>query len=365
MTSSRLPLPSDKARDLQVFLVGGAVRDHLLGREVQDRDWVVVGAQASDLQRLGFREVGADFPVFLDPESGDEYALARVERKTGTGYLGFDVRTKGVTLEEDLSRRDLTINAMALAADGTLLDPYHGQADLEDQVLRHVGPAFEEDPVRVLRILRFQARFGPSWTIAPETEALIRAMVAAGRVDELVAERVWKEVSRALMEPHADLLIEGLLKFELLTLPAFHAYRDAGDPVRLQALRQANEEGASLSTRFALAFPPQTVVEFPAAIPRPVRQVARLAQDFPWAELRSPQAWLDVMTAAAYFRGGLEWPHLAHTWQLLGASAADIRKVEDAAASVDAKALAASLPAGPAVSEAIRRAREAAVASVL
>jgi tRNA nucleotidyltransferase (CCA-adding enzyme) len=191
---------------MQVYLVGGAVRDALLGLSVKERDWVVVGSTRDELLRLKFSEVGRDFPVFLHPESHEEYALARLERKTAPGYRGFAVEFgPEVTLEEDLARRDLTINAIAQAADGTLIDPYGGRGDLDARLLRHVSAAFVEDPVRVLRVARFAARFAPlGFKVAPDTIALMRAMVERGEVQALVAERVWQETEKALREPAAS-----------------------------------------------------------------------------------------------------------------------------------------------------------------
>ena len=184
---------------LLVYRVGGAVRDALLGLPVQDHDWVVVGGTPEGMERLGYKPVGKDFPVFLHPETHEEYALARTERKTARGYKGFAVHAApDVTLEQDLARRDFTINAMAQDADGKLIDPYGGAADLRAGVLRHVSPAFSEDPVRILRAARFAARFG--FSVAPETLELMRAMVDNGEVDALVAERVWQELARSLME---------------------------------------------------------------------------------------------------------------------------------------------------------------------
>ena len=185
---------------MNIYIVGGAVRDELLGRPIVDRDYVVVGASPQAMIDKGFRPVGKDFPVFLHPETQEEYALARTERKTGHGYHGFAFHAApDVTLEQDLARRDLTINAMARAADGTLIDPFCGQRDLKAKILRHVGPAFAEDPVRILRIARFAARFG-DFSLAPETLELMRGMVAAGEADHLVAERVWQELAKGLME---------------------------------------------------------------------------------------------------------------------------------------------------------------------
>jgi len=198
-----------KDKELNVYCVGGAVRDKLLGLPVQDHDWVVVGATPEQMEVLGYRPVGKDFPVFLHPETHEEYALARTERKISLGYKGFDVyATPDVTLEQDLSRRDFTINAIAQAADGTLIDPYHGIADLRAGVLRHVSSAFSEDPVRILRAARFVARF--NFVIAPETLELMRVMVTNGEVDALVAERVWQELARGLMEKNPSRFITTL-----------------------------------------------------------------------------------------------------------------------------------------------------------
>ena len=187
---------------MQIYIVGGAVRDELLGRTNADRDYVVVGASPEIMLARGFRPVGKDFPVFLHPQTQDEYALARTERKSGHGYHGFSFHAApDVTLEQDLARRDLTINAMAKGDDGTLVDPFGGQRDLQGKILRHVGPAFAEDPVRILRIARFAARFH-EFSVAPETLSLMRSMVSSGEVDHLVAERVWQELAKGLMEDH-------------------------------------------------------------------------------------------------------------------------------------------------------------------
>ena len=189
---------------MQIYMVGGAVRDKLLGRPVNDHDWVVVGATPEQMVALGYLPVGRDFPVFLHPETREEYALARTERKSGPGYRGFAVHSSpDVTLEEDLSRRDLTINSIASNAEwmgsGAVFDPYNGQRDLNAKLLRHVTDAFREDPVRILRVARFAARFA-DFTVAPETMALMREMVQDGEADHLVPERVWQELSRGLME---------------------------------------------------------------------------------------------------------------------------------------------------------------------
>jgi tRNA nucleotidyltransferase (CCA-adding enzyme) len=197
---------------MDIYLVGGAVRDRLLGRTPLERDFVVVGAAPENLLALGYRPVGKDFPVFLHPDTGEQYALARTERKTGPGYYGFATRfAPDVTLEEDLARRDLTINAMAQDAAGALVDPYGGQRDLAARLLRHVSPAFIEDPLRVLRVARFAARFAPlGFTVAPETLELMREIVARGEMTALVPERVWVETERALGEDRPTAYFEVL-----------------------------------------------------------------------------------------------------------------------------------------------------------
>lgn len=191
---------------MRVLKVGGAVRDSLLGLPVSDRDWVVIGGTVAEMLQRGFKQVGQDFPVFLHPQTGEEYALARTERKVAPGYGGFDIHaTADVTLEEDLLRRDLTINAMAENEQGGIIDPYGGQQDLHDKILRHVSDAFAEDPLRILRVARFAARFfGLGFSIAPDTMLLMKNMVEAGEVQALVAERVWVEVDRALGEAHPE-----------------------------------------------------------------------------------------------------------------------------------------------------------------
>jgi tRNA nucleotidyltransferase (CCA-adding enzyme) len=195
---------------MKVYAVGGCVRDALLGRAHGDRDWVVVGATPQMMTAAGFRPVGRDFPVFLHPQTHEEYALARTERKSGPGYHGFTFHAAAdVTLEQDLARRDLTINAMALDESGVLVDPFGGRSDLAHKILRHVSPAFAEDPVRILRVARFAARFF-EFTLADETLLLMRRMVAAGEADALVPERVWQELARGLMEPRPARMFEVL-----------------------------------------------------------------------------------------------------------------------------------------------------------
>jgi tRNA nucleotidyltransferase (CCA-adding enzyme) len=253
-------------RTMRVYLVGGAVRDRLLGLPVRERDWVVVGAEPGELERAGFLAVGREFPVFLHPQTREEYALARLERKTGPGYRGFSTQfSPDVTLEEDLRRRDLTINAMAESDSGELIDPYGGQADLAARVLRHVSDAFAEDPVRILRTARFAARFADlGFKVADETLALMRRMTASGEVSALVPERVWQETERALGEAHPEVYFETLRACGTLAVifpeidalfgipqpPRWHPEVDTGVHAML-AVRYAARTGASTAVRFA------------------------------------------------------------------------------------------------------------------
>ncbi|MEO7055511.1 MAG: multifunctional CCA addition/repair protein [Caldimonas sp.] len=249
---------------MRSYIVGGAVRDRLLGLPVQDRDWVVVGATPEAMLADGYTAVGADFPVFLHPQTKEEYALARTERKTAPGYRGFEVHAAAeVTLEEDLQRRDLTINAMAEESSGSLVDPWGGSRDLAAKVLRHVSPAFSEDPVRILRVARFAARFA-DFTVAPETFVLMRGMVDAGEIDALVPERVWREVSRGLME-RAPSRMFGVLRecgalarvlpevdrlFGVPQRADYHPEVDTGVHL-MMVLDMAARLGASLAVRYA------------------------------------------------------------------------------------------------------------------
>lgn len=274
----------------KAYVVGGAVRDALLGLPVKDRDYVVVGATPEQMQALGFVAVGKDFPVFLHPQTHEEYALARTERKTAPGYAGFAFHaTAEVTLEQDLQRRDLTINAIAQDDDGTLIDPYGGRADIDARVFRHVSAAFSEDPVRILRVARFAARF-TEFSVAPETMGLMRQMVSSGEVDALVAERVWQELSRGLAEatpsrmfdvlrecgalarilPELDALVGVALHTPMqpmqpmqpsqqatTSLPTTHHQADTADGFTraMRALDCAAQQHASLAIRFAVLLP--------------------------------------------------------------------------------------------------------------
>jgi tRNA nucleotidyltransferase (CCA-adding enzyme) len=348
---------------LNIFLVGGAVRDALLGTPIADKDYVVVGASPKDLLELGFLQVGADFPVFLHPETQEEYALARTERKSAGGYLGFTVNTEAVTLEEDLSRRDLTINAMAIDADGELTDPFGGQADLRAKLLRHVGPAFREDPVRILRIGRFLARYGSDWAVAPETEALIKEMIGAGEANYLQAERVWKELSRGLMEPNPSAMLsfwERMGLFELAALKGY-ALRDAES--RNKLLAQAVSQNAPLEVRVALAF--DKVLE-EAKVPLMASQVSSqltklLAQPGNPVDAESRFLRLEAMDALRQ----MARTELALTAYSFFSNPAAMQLKQDLAtvSAVDVKAISSAMPPGPAVGAAIRAARVASLNS--
>lgn len=287
---------------MKIYEVGGAVRDRLLGRPVADRDWVVVGGSPEEMLALGYRQVGRDFPVFLHPETHEEYALARLERKQGQGYRGFAFDTRAtVTLEEDLARRDVTINAMARDETGHIIDPYGGQRDLAAGVLRHVTPAFAEDPLRVLRVARFAARF--DFRIAPETLALMQQLAGGGELLTLFPERVWRELERALMETYPARFIEVLRACGALAplLPELAALFDRPRPLPdrdsvdagehlLQNLRQAAEAGLALPVRFALLA--QTPWADEAESEHAFQQTERLCQ-----RLRAPVALSDTALA--------------------------------------------------------------------
>lgn len=258
--------PTEAKQTLEnVYLVGGAVRDQLLGLTVHDRDYVVVGASVADMKSLGYTPVGKDFPVFLHPKTKDEYALARTERKIGAGYTGFSIdASENVTLEEDLARRDLSINAMALSNNGEIIDPFNGQADLENKILRHTTLAFSEDPVRVLRLARFLARYGKKWRIHESTKALVTQMLNAGELAHLVPERVFKETEKALSEREPQLYFEALNDMgvlsalfpelsDMIDIPQPPEHHPEGDVFihTMLVLNRAAELNYDLETRFA------------------------------------------------------------------------------------------------------------------
>jgi len=359
---------------MEVYDVGGAVRDELMGVPSKDRDKVVVGATPAEMLAKGFKQVGKDFPVFLCPETQDEYALARTERKSGTGYHGFLVNTENVTLEEDLGRRDLTINAIAKDMRGTFIDPYNGQMDIRNKMLRHVSEAFAEDPLRVLRVARFLARFGPKWSVAPETMKLMHSMVAIGELDALTPERIWKEISRGLTEP-SPLLMTGLLQdLGLFSRPVMadyagvHASVTQGFTSAVQAAADAEE---ALEVVFALAFPRSWTREEALAsrIPAEVRDVAELAKtmrSYPLQAFQTQTAEMRMQIVERLDpvrqtkRCELVLRTLTYTHP---EGAALLRTAVERLCSVDVKAITQSMPPGPAVGQAIRAARLAAVAA--
>ncbi len=356
---------------MNIYQVGGCVRDSLLGIEASDRDWVVVGATPEQMRAAGFLQVGADFPVFLHPATREEYALARTERKVAAGYHGFAVGIENVTLEEDLLRRDLTLNAMARDAEGRLIDPYGGARDIEARVLRHVSEAFAEDPVRILRVLRLLARFGPDWRIAPETEALMRTMIAHGEADALVAERVWKECSRALMEPHAQRFVQGLVDFGLTELPAFVEYRFAR-PQAAFALNARTAEALPLASRFAVSFAPAPATHYERAgtLPVEVRRIAQVVSrlhemQVPGYATMAAAERLAVLQAMSAFSRNEVFAQVRAALEAMPGIGREVCRRLDAdataARAVDTRAITGSMAPGPAVGRAIEAARLAAL----
>lgn len=318
---------------MQTYVVGGAVRDQLLGLPVSDHDHVVVGATPEEMVAKGYKPVGADFPVFLHPKTHEEYALARTERKTAPGYKGFVFHTSpDVTLEEDLIRRDLTINAMALAEDGSLIDPHGGKRDLDARVLRHVSDAFKEDPVRILRVARFAARFAAlGFSVAPETVALMRGMTEAGEVDALVPERVWQEFARGLMEAKPSRMFDVLRDCGALArlLPEVdrlfgvpqsaksHPEIDTGIHV-MMVIDAAAKHGYTLPVRYAALMhdlgkgttPEKKLPHHPLHEERSVDLVKEVS-----ARLKAPVECRDLALSAA------RWHGQVHKSQTLGAEA--------------------------------------------
>jgi len=366
---------------VEVYEVGGAVRDRLLGLPIKDRDFVVVGATPAEMLARGFKPVGKDFPVFLHPDSQEEYALARTERVTAPGYKGFVFHADaGVTLEDDLARRDLTINAMAMAADGRLIDPFGGRRDLERRLLRHVGPAFAEDPVRILRLARFAARF-EGFDIADETLALCRRMVDAGEVDALVAERVWQELSRGLLTAAPVRMFEVLARCGALRklLPELAPCLRA--PRSLPALRRA-EPGDALPLRWAcLWLPPlegaadkALAVAERLRVPSDCRELGvlagREAAGIAGAGEWDAEATLALIERCDGLRRAQRFSALLRVARLLGGDGAELavgrlERALAAARSVDAGALAQRAPERRQIPQWVRGARLAAVEAVL
>src|SRR2546421_4384606 len=351
--------PQPRFLRVRSYVVGGAVRDELLGLRVKERDWVVVGATPEEMERQGFKPVGKDFPVFLHPQTKEEYALARTERKSGRGYKGFTVHAAPeVTLEEDLRRRDLTINAMAKAEDGTLIDPYGGKRGLEQGILRHVSGAFAEDPVRILRVARFAARFG--FRVAPETMGLMRRMVESGEADYLVPERVWQEFAKGLMEREPQRM------FDLLEACGLRQKL-------LPEIASIGELEGTLAQRFARLAWPLKESEVEALcdrlkVPGDARELALLAcrnrVALRASRLASPQALLELLKRTDAFRRPERFQ------DLLAVARRDepvidtsrLEKALAAAAAVDAGAIAKKASSPPEIPGLIDEARIAAIA---
>ena len=368
---------------MKVYQVGGSVRDELLKLPVADRDFVVVGASPDELIALGYKPVGRDFPVFLHPETHEEYALARTERKTAPGYQGFVFHTAAnVTLEDDLARRDFTINAMAQDEDGSIIDPYNGQADLQAGVLRHVSAAFEEDPVRILRCARFAARFG--FEVAPETMTLMRRMTDLGEVDALVPERVWQEVARGLMERDPVRMFAVLQDCGALArvLPECTPWRADADNMR--ALGHAAQLGLSLPVRFAVLAGTLTeagvqalcervrvpadcrdlalihvrnATAFAAALTLDARALAELVQRCDG--LRQPARFLSLIAVAHAYAAG------ARNDAGYRAAVKRLQAALDAVRGIDAGAIARTQPNPQAIAQALQAARVEAIAAAL
>jgi tRNA nucleotidyltransferase (CCA-adding enzyme) len=366
---------------MKTFRVGGSVRDELLGLAVQDHDHVVVGADPEEMARRGFRPVGADFPVFLHPDTNEEYALARTERKTAPGYRGFVFHAdSSVTLEDDLRRRDLTINAMARGEAGELVDPYGGERDLRAGLLRHVSEAFAEDPVRILRVARFAARFG--FAIAPETMALMRRMVEAGEADALVPERVWQELARGLMERSPARMVAVLRECGALAriLPEVDRSVERPEAPEALALRldRAAARGYALAVRFALLvldLPPEEAASLAGRVNAPgdCRELALLAireRDAVASCDLDAESTLDVLERADAFRRPERLERLLEVAECdahPGAPAdfgprRQLRRALEAARKIDAGAVARENPQD--IPGALRRARLAAIASL-
>jgi tRNA nucleotidyltransferase (CCA-adding enzyme) len=351
---------------VKAYVVGGAVRDELLGLPLQDKDYVVVGATPEEMERLGFRPVGKDFPVFLHPQTHEEYALARTERKSGRGYKGFTVHAApDVTLEEDLRRRDLTINAMAKDPQtGTLIDPFHGKDDLKKGILRHVSEAFAEDPVRILRVARFAARFG--FRVADETLALMRRMVQSGEADYLVPERVWQEFARGLAEPHPESMFEVLEACGLAD-----RLLDGMKPV-LPLLSLSAKAKAPVSVRFAvIAWPHKEgeVAEVGERLkaPNDVRELALLAcrnrVALRAASRASAAALLDLLKRTDAFRRPERFAELLEVARLAspGFETGRLERALAAAQAVDAGAIAAKAASPADIARLIDEARVRAI----
>ena len=367
---------------MQIYLVGGAVRDELLGLPVKDRDWVVIGATPDEMLKQGYKQVGADFPVFLHPGTGEEYALARTERKNGQGYHGFTVYSApDVTLEDDLKRRDLTINAMAKAADGrdntdsTLVDPFNGRQDLQARLLRHVSEAFSEDPLRILRTARFAARLQPmGFRIASQTMALMKAMVQAGEMSHLAPERVWQEIQRALHENEPGTFFEVLKECGALESLVPELSVDKRFDHALAALRCAHERDLTTEARFGALLSPLQELG-PEISARRAKQLKApndcialtrlLSQVHPALTSENnirPERALELLDKTDAWRRPERFETLLATLPCLlprraSGNVARLREALKAAGDVDARALMAKGYEGKALGEAIHQQR--------
>ncbi|MGD2073443.1 MAG: multifunctional CCA tRNA nucleotidyl transferase/2'3'-cyclic phosphodiesterase/2'nucleotidase/phosphatase [Gammaproteobacteria bacterium] len=371
---------------MRVYLVGGAVRDRLLELPVREKDWVVVGASPQEMLELGYKPVGKDFPVFLHPETGEEYALARTERKTGPGYKGFAFHASPeVTLEQDLKRRDLTINAMAETSDGRLIDPYHGRDDLDNGLLRHVSPAFAEDPVRILRVARFAAQLGKwGFKVAHGTNALMRRMVENGEVDHLVPERVWGELARALATDTPQRFFTMLAGCGALAALFPEIAREYGEQAShrhiesmpaLQALEKGAARSADPRVRFAVlvrALGQDLDADQRLAQAEALCERYRAPKEFLWlarhairheTEVQSddPEKLFVLMESAGGFRDARRWKQLLEVYVAAGlidsARAACLERARASAARVTAAAVEKPGLSGRELGAAIRQRR--------
>ena len=346
---------------MKIYTVGGAVRDELLGLPVKERDYVVVGATPEEMVKQGFKPVGKDFPVFLHPQTHEEYALARTERKSGRGYKGFTVyAAPEVTLEEDLKRRDLTINAIAKADDGSLIDPFHGRKDLKDGVLRHVSDAFAEDPVRILRVARFAARFG--FEVHPETMALMRRMVEEGEADYLVAERVWQEFSKGLVEAHPQRMFQVL---ERCGLSAKLVPELATPPAAITELSSVAERFALLT--WTLEEGKVNALCERLRAPNDVRELALTAcRSRKKLAASTAEGLLELLKTADAFRRPERFAELLRVAQLAdaGIDKARIERALRAAATVNGGAIAAKASSADQIPRLLDEARTKAIAEV-
>ena len=381
---------------MKIYLVGGAVRDKLLGLPVQERDWVVVGATPQEMIDLGYKQVGKDFPVFLHPDSKEEYALARTERKTAPGYKGFAFHASPeVTLKEDLKRRDLTINAMAESPDGELIDPYGGQEDLQFGRLRHVSPAFAEDPVRILRVARFAARFGKmGFSVAHDTNALMRKMVEDGEVDHLVPERVWAELNKALATDAPErffTVLHGCGALKVLFPEIESDYTDDSgthaDPDKLPRALAALRRGAELTrdtrVRFAvllLSLHTDKTVEQRIAAAEAICKRYRVPGEYQALSVNAiryetaitsndPCVLLGIMESTRAFHDASRWHRLLETWLITGRiTSGRARQLDDArqkAGDISANHLEDTSLRGPAIGTAINEKRCRAISGAL